>query len=179
VELSPQEAASALRDIDTAQKRSETLRRYALSSPHLVLWGMLWVVGYGLTDFFPLHGRAIWTVIVAIGLVAGFAAMRQRDHGAGWRYGAIALTLTAFFCAIFAVLSPVNGRQVAAVIPLALAAAYILVGIARGPRFVVTGLLIAALTPAGFFLLKQHFALWMAGVGGTALILAGLWLRRV
>ena len=179
MELSPHEAASALRDIESAQNRSETLRRYALSSPHLVLWGILWVVGYGLTDLFPPYGRAIWTVIVAIGVVAGFAAMRQRDHGAGWRYGAVALTLTGFFFAIFAVLAPVNGRQVAAVIPLALAAAYILVGIARGPRFIVTGLAIAALTLAGFFLLQQHFFLWMAGVGGAALILAGLWLRRV
>ena len=91
----------------------------------------------------------------------------------------MALTLVGFFCAVFAVLSPVNGRQVAAVIPLALAAAYILAGIWRGPRFVVTGMVIAALTLAGFFLLEQHFFLWMAGVGGAALILAGLWLRRV
>jgi hypothetical protein len=179
MELSPQEAASALRDIESAQKRSETLRCYTRSSPHLVLWGILWVVGYGLTDFFPQHGRAIWAVIVAIGLVGGFAAMRQDGHAAGWRYGAVALTLIGFFCAIFAVLSPVNGRQVAAVIPLGLAAAYILVGLARGPRFVVTGLAVAALTLAGFFLLKHHFLLWMAGVGGAALILAGLWLRRV
>jgi hypothetical protein len=61
VELSPQEAASALRDIESVQKRSETLRGYTRSSPHLVLWGILWVVGYGLTDLFPQYGRAIWS----------------------------------------------------------------------------------------------------------------------
>jgi len=179
MELSPQEAASALRDIETAQQRSATLRSYTLSSPHLVLWGLLWVVGYGLTDLFPQHGRAIWAAIIAIGLVAGFAATRQGGRRAGWRYGAVALTMIGFFFAIFAVMSPVNGRQIAAVIPLALAAAYILLGISRGPRFIVTGVVIAALTLAGFFLLEQHFFLWMAGVGGAALILAGLWLRRV
>jgi hypothetical protein len=179
VELSPQEAASALRDIETAERRSETLRGYAQGSPHLVLWGILWVVGYGLTDFFPRHGQTIWAVIVAIGLSAGFAAIRRGGHDVGWRYGAVALTLAGFFCAVFAVLAPVNGRQVAAVIPLAVAAAYVLVGISRGPRFAVSGLAIAALTLAGFFLLRQHFFLWMAGVGGAALILAGVWLRRV
>jgi hypothetical protein len=118
-------------------------------------------------------------VITAIGLVAGFAATRRDSQGAGWRYAAVGLTLVGFFFAAFAVLSPVNGRQIAAVIPLAVAAAYVLVGIRRGPRFIVTGIAVAALTLAGFFLLKQHFFLWMAGVCGAALILAGLWLRRV
>jgi hypothetical protein len=179
VELSPQEAASALRDIESAQKRSETLRGYTRSSPHLVLWGILWMVGYGLTDVFPQNGRAIWAVITAIGVVAGFAATRRDDHAAGWRYGAVALTLIGFLCAAFAILWPVSGRQIAAIIPLVVAAGYVLVGIRRGPRFVVTGIVVAALTLAGFFLLKQHFFLWMAGVGGAALILAGLWLRRV
>jgi hypothetical protein len=179
VELSRQEAASALRDIEAAQKRSETLQGYTRSSPHLVLWGVLWVVGYGLTDLCPQYGRAIWLVITAIGLAGGFAATRRDRNGASWRYAAVALTLAGFFVAIFAVMSPVNGRQVAAVVPLAVAAAYILVGIRRGPRFVVTGIAVAALTLAGFFLLKQHFFLWMAGVGGAALILAGLWLKRV
>ena len=179
MELSPQEAASALRDIESAQKRSETLRRYALGSPHLVLWGILWVVGYGLTDVFSQNGRAIWAVITAIGVVAGFAATLRGDRAAGWRYGAVALTLIGFFCAVFAVLWPVTGRQIAAIIPLVIAAGYIFAGISRGPRFVVTGIVVAALTLAGFFLLERHFFLWMAGVGGAALILAGLWLRRV
>jgi hypothetical protein len=48
-----------------------------------------------------------------------------------------------------------------------------------GTRYVVSGIAVAALTLAGFFLLKQHFLLWMAAVGGGAMILAGLWLRRV
>jgi len=30
-------------------------------------------------------------------------------------------------------------------------------------RFVIGGALIAGLSPAGFFLLPAHFALWMAG----------------
>ena len=54
-----------------------------------------------------------------------------------------------------------------------------LAGIWRGPRFVITGLVIAALTLAGFFFLEVHFFLWMAGVGGVSLILAGLWLKQV
>ena len=36
---------------------------------------------------------------------------------------------------------------------------------------------IAVLTLVGFFWLPQLFLLWMAVVGGGALIFAGLWLR--
>jgi hypothetical protein len=43
---------------------------------------------------------------------------------------------------------------------------------------VVAGVLVAALTLAGFFLLKDNFFLWMAGVGGGSLILAGYWFRQ-
>lgn len=177
--LSPQDAADALQDIETAQARSATLHGYARSSPHFVLWGLLWTIAYGLNDLYPVYGGVIWAVTVPVGLIGGFALLRRSHLRPGWRYGAVAATLFGFFYALFAIMAPTSGRQVAAVIPLALAAAYVIAGIWRGPRFVVTGLTIAALTLAGFFLLKAHFFLWMAGVGGAALIVAGLWLKQV
>jgi hypothetical protein len=102
----------------------------------------------------------------------------RRTGTADWRYGAVALTLFGFFGATFFVMAPVSGRQIAAIIPLAVAAAYVVRGLWWGPRYVITGIVVAALTLAGFVLLKEHFLLWMAGVGGGALILAGLWLKQ-
>src|SRR5467141_506619 len=99
--LSPQDAAGALRDIEAAQARSAQLHGYARSSPQLLLWGVLWVIGYGLQDLFPAHAGAIWGAIVPIGLIAGFAALRGAGREAGWRYGAVAMTLVAFFAAAF------------------------------------------------------------------------------
>jgi hypothetical protein len=143
----------------------------------------LWVVGYGLNDLFPAHGQAIWAAIVPVGLAAGFMAVRGGGHEAGfqvgWRYGAVALTIAAFFFAAFFVLWPVSPKQIAALIPLFVAAAYVVAGIWWGGRYVATGMIVAALTLIGFVMVRDHFYLWMAGVGGTALILAGLWLRRV
>jgi hypothetical protein len=177
--LSPQDAAEALRAIETTQQRSATLRGYQRGSPHLVLWGVIWVVGDGLSEFFPTYAGAIWAVLVPLGLIGGLLLLR-RDGGAGdWRYGAVALTLAAFFGASFFVLAPVSGRQIAAVIALAVATAYVIRGLWWGPRYLVTGLVVAVLTLAGFVVLKAHFMLWMAAVGGGAMILAGLWLRRV
>lgn len=176
--LSPQDAADALRDIDAAQAHSATLREYQRAAPHFIIWGVLWAVGYGLSDAFPAHANAIWAVIVPIGIVGGVVAMRGGRSASGWRYAAVMLAILAFFAAGAFVLAPVTGRQVAAVIPLFVALMYVLRGIWAGPRYVVAGIAVAALTLAGFFLLREHFSIWMAGVGGGALILAGLWLRK-
>jgi len=176
--LSPQDAADALRDIETTQTRSATLHGYERSAAHLLLWGTLWVVGYGLNDVFPAHGQAIWAAIVPVGLFGGFISLRAAGKGAHWRFGALFLSLFAFFAATFFIMSPVTGRQIAAFIPIVVAVAYVLIGIFRGPRYIATGLVVAALTLLGFALLKEHFFLWMAGVGGAAMILAGIWLRQ-
>jgi hypothetical protein len=196
--LSADEAADALRDSAAVETRSRRVYGYSRSSPHLMLWGVLWAVGYGLTEPWPQRGRAIWTVIVVIGLAAGFgislrSAIRhdaQADRlldptqpaavaRLRWSFAGIVLTAFAFVAATLAVMAPVTGRQVGAFIPLVVAAGYALVGLWRGLRFIVAGAVIAGLTLAGFFLLPAHFSLWMAGVGGGALILAGFWFRAV
>lgn len=177
--LSPQDASAALHDIEQAQTRSAMLRDYQHAAPHLIVWGVLWAVGYGLTNFFPAQANAVWAVVIPIGVLADVTAMRGSRSGVAWRYIAAMAAAFAFVFALFVVMAPVSGRQVAAAIPLFVALMYVLRGIWAGPRYVVAGATIAALTLGGFVLLSAHFLLWMAVVGGGALILAGLWLRRV
>jgi hypothetical protein len=177
VTLSPEDAAAALRDIDAAQARSKTLRGYQHAAPHFLIWGVIWFVGYGVTDLFG-HGNAIWAALIPIGVVAGIFAKRGEDRTGGWRYAATALAIVAFVFATLTVMWPVSGRQISAFIPLVVALLYVLGGIWAGLRYVVAGAAVGALTLAGFFLLREHFLLWMAFVGGGALILAGLWFRK-
>jgi hypothetical protein len=181
--LSPQDAAAALHDIEQAEQRSVRLHGYRQGSPHLILWGVLWAVGYGLTDLWPAHAPTIWAIVVPTGIVGGFIILRAARSGAKrvdvWRYCAVATTLGAFFSATFYVMGPVSGRQVSAFIPLFVATVYALASVWLGWRYAIAGVALAILTLAGFALLGRHFPLWMAGVGGGALVLAGLWLRRI
>jgi hypothetical protein len=183
--LSPQDAAAALHDIQQVERRSATLHGYRQGAPHLIMWGVLWAVGYGLTYRWPGYAQTIWAIVVPIGIVGGFVILRTLGSAVNrieaWRYGVVAATLCVFFFATFFIMAPVSGRQVGAFIPLFVATVYALTSVWLGLRFAVAvaGVAIAILTLAGFVLLGNHFALWMAGVGGGALILAGFWLRRV
>jgi len=116
---------------------------------------------------------------VPIGLFAGIfrrAAVAQRN---ALRYCAAAFAVFVYIAATFFVMAPVTNKQVATFIPLLVALIYVLRGIWNGPRHIVAGIAIAALTLVGFVWLSSHFFLWMAAVGGGALILAGLWMRQV
>lgn len=194
----PHEAADALRDIAATETHSQQLYGYREASPHLILWGVLWTVGYGLTAASPQHGGAIWVAIVTIGSVAGylvaFRATLRRNTQAGepaaaaarhaaaqlrWTFNAITWIGCAFVAAALAVMSPVSPRQIGAFVPLVIATGYAVLGLRLGLRFLLIGMALAVLTLGGFFLLPVHFELWMAAVGGGALVLGALWLRRV
>ena len=177
--VTQQDAAAALRAIEETQARSTTLRGYQNAAPHFLVWGVVWIVGYGLSDVFRGHANAIWGVLVPIGLVAGLFIKRDASRAVSWRYAATAVATLSFFAATFFVMWPVSGRQISAFIPLVVALLYVLCGIWAGWRYVVAGVAVAALTLVGFIWLSTHFLLWMAVVGGGALMLAGLWLRRV
>jgi hypothetical protein len=178
--LSHDQAEDTLRAIADAQGRSARAYGYELASPHLIMWGLLWAVGYGATAFSPRQASIIWVSVVAIGLGASFFIVLRRASGTvvGARLAPIALTAFAFTAAVIAVMAPRSGTQIGALIPLVLAAGYALLGIWRGSRFTIAGIIIAALTLGGFFLLRAHFNLWMAAVGGGSLVLAGFWLRK-
>jgi hypothetical protein len=196
VTLSPNEAADALRDIAATETHSRQLYGYREASPHLILWGILWAVGYGLTAASPPLGGVIWGTIVTIGSLASyftaFRAASRRNQQAGatihlarrraaselnWTFNAISFIAAMFIAAALAVVSPVSPRQIGAFIPLVVAAGYAVMGLWLGLRFTVAGAVLAILTLGGFFLLPTHFPLWMAACGSGSLILVGIWLR--
>ena len=175
------DAAKALRLIDDAGRRSRTLRGYQRFSPHLTLWGALYAAGYAYGYVRPADAGVIWLGLVPLGL-CGDALLVMRDRqgrSTQWRVClGLVVAVIAFVVATLAVMAPVNPRAVAAFVPLVVGLAYIVAGALIGWRLAVTGVALAAMTLVGFFALPSLFMLWMAAVGGGALLLGGFWLAR-
>lgn len=183
--ISSEQAAQALRDLDAVGQRSGTLYRYQRTAPILMVWGVIWLIGFGLSDLAASHVTLLWLVLDAIGIASsiylGRAGKRAgsaeaRDSSRRWLLSIFGIL--GFYVAVLVVLQPATGQQSAALISLLVALFYILAGVWVGLRFAIAGLALAALTLVGYFALNAHFNLWMAVVGGGALLLAGFWLRR-
>ncbi|WP_322014267.1 hypothetical protein [Paraburkholderia sp. J12] len=179
--LSSEQAASALREIAAVENRSGQLYRYQRTAPMLILWGAIWALGFVLTDRFPVQANWIWIPLDIAGTLGCiYLGQRGKDHASAtsWRWLASIVSIFVFYILVLNIFQPITGPQSAALIALIVALFYVLAGLWLGARFVVAGVVLAALIVFGYFMLATHFYLWMAVVGGGALILAGLWLRR-
>lgn len=181
--LSPDEAAKTLKDITQTERRSAKAYGYHVSAPHFFLWGAIWMAQYGGYYFNPRLGL-LFPILSVVGLIGSFVigwrmkAARRTNYG--WRYGATALAGVLFVSSLFAIFRPTNSAQVGAFFPLLVALVYMLSGIwTSALRMSVLGIAVGALTLVGYFYFPATFMLWMAIVGGGALILGGLWMRSV
>jgi hypothetical protein len=178
--LSRDEAAEALRDVERTQRQSFSAYSYRAAAPFFLLWGVLWVVGYGGTEFGPHLAGWCWLFVTVIGVAAStLLGMRAKPGKARFdsRFAVTWLASMGFLASIFSVIGHITGDQVGAIIPLLIAWSYVVMGAWMGWRLILAGVAVAVLTLAGFFHWHEHFAGWMAVVGGVTLIGTGLWLR--
>jgi hypothetical protein len=179
--LSSEQASQVLREVEAVSHRSGQLYRYQRFAPMLVLWGVIWLIGFGMTNFFPARASWLWIALDVIGVAGciylGGKGKQEPSNSGAWRWLASIAAIVAFYIAILSIFQPFSGRQSAVLITLLVALFYVLSGVWIGARLTITGIAMAALTLAGYYLFPSYFFLWMAVVGGGALMLAGLWLR--
>jgi len=140
-----------------------------------------YAIGYRTAGLHPRYANVAFWVATALGIGASLVIARiaGRAVGGGGRMWAIFAAVSLFYAGLFALRSPLPERAADASAPLLLATVFMLWGIYAGARYVVAGLVIAALTLVVYFTIHEHFALWIAAVLCGSLVLAGLWMRRV
>jgi hypothetical protein len=189
--ISSTEAAEALRDIAQTDRRTRVSGAYHVASPHLILWGLIWAAGYGLSGVTPPEKWGlVWLPLIAIGVV-GAVALGMRA-GAGRKAGAsgvgfsvgksmtLAAAITLFIGSVYFVFAPVSPLPYLVFPALITALIYVLLGGLLGlPRYVAIGAVIFVVTMIGFVYAKPLLPFWIAAAGGGGLILGGLWMRRV
>ena len=180
------DAETALRDAGRAGEHSLTLFHYELASPYLLLWGVLWIIAGIIATISPESTGMGWLIVDTIGiiatgyLVASDARRIDKDNirNEGLRYGATVIVLTAFITMTFVVFAPVSGVEVQTFITILIAAIYMILGLWTGYRLAVIGAILAVLVVSAFFYTPAQFPLMVSILGGGALILGGLWMRR-
>lgn len=193
--LTPSQASQSLKDIEATERRSAQVFSYAKSSPYFILWGAVWMVGYAgsavLSKDGPVHfAGPLWTALDVVGIAGSMVIGYRQNRGqpadaegrrVGLRYFGSIGVVVLFFIAAMSVIGPIAPVRQAAFFPLVIAMFYAIMGLWRGTRFLLAGVAVTLLTLFGFFWLKDFalFCYWMAAVGGGALVLAGLWLRKV
>ena len=180
------EAASRLDEIDTARRRSLTLFNYGMASPYLLLWGGLWIVAGVMGAASPGNAGIGWLAVDVVGLAGTFCLVLSQSRRAPERSGRLgmvrfigaAVVLAAFIALTFRVFAPVTGVQVQTFITLLVAATYAIVGCWLGLRYAVVGAALAALAAGAFQLAPAQLPLIVSLLGGGALVLGGVWMRR-
>ncbi len=181
--IDPQQAASALSDIDSVARRVRQSTVYQLSSLLMVMWGVLVFAGNIASFLWPRSAGYIWIAVDVAGIagsfvVSGFGRTRTGIRSFDVRMLTAFLLFLAFGFFCTRGLTHFTPRQMATFWPIYFMLAYILVGLWVGQAFVAIGLGVAALTLVGYFLIGDWFEPWMAVINGGGLILGGLWMRR-
>jgi hypothetical protein len=190
--ISSTEAAEALRDIAQTDRRTRVSGAYHVASPHLILWGLIWVAGYtgsGLTP--PEKWGLVWLPLILIG-IAGAVALGMRASASGakaasgkpgfspGRTATLGLAIGLFIGSVYFVFQPASPLAYLVFPALITALVYVLLGGALGlPRYVAIGAIIFLATMIGFIYARPFLPFWIAAAGGGGLILGGLWMRKV
>jgi len=182
-DIDPQEAASALSDIDSIARRVRQSTMYQLSSLLTIFWGVLVVAGNIASFLMPRSAGLIWLGVYAVGIAGSFAISaagysRTRVRSVDVRMLLAYLLLIAFgmFCCWLGHFNA--ARQIGTFWAIYFMLVYTIVGLWVGYTFVAIGVSITVLTLVGFFFAGAWFEPWMAVVNGGGLILGGLWMRR-
>ncbi len=188
--LSDEEAAESLASVkDTAAKTRRAVVS-AYESPFLIIWGLVWVLGFLGTHLFLEWVNWIWGLLSAIGVAATIVICWRLFHLApatrscgGRRLGLrTSLFWPVFFLYAFVwlnILQPHSGIQLNAFLCTAIMFAYVAIGLWFDSWLMVfLGLGVTVLTLVGFFVIPlAYYSLWMAIAAGGPLLATGICVR--
>jgi hypothetical protein len=180
--ISNKDAQEALDSIRGTTEKTRHLISSGGAYISLIVTGAIWLLGFLCTQF--LSGSVlvyIWIGLSLLGtLIATILNVRISRHihsptaSATARHMGLLWLLLAVYCiAAIAIAWPLDGRQLTVFIFLFVMVGYLAMGPVLSYSAVWPGLVIIALTLAGYFLLPGLFYLCMALLGGGGMIFLG------
>ncbi|RMH01896.1 MAG: hypothetical protein D6706_01075 [Chloroflexi bacterium] len=176
----------ALRDLQSIREMMQKTRHAinaAGTGQIMVLWGVVWLLGFGGSQFLePSAAGTLWMVLDIAGAVGsmwfGARLGRKVQSYPGYRIGLWWLALLVYAGLIGWLVGIESQVEFDLFITLFVGLGYVLSGILLSRIVTWVGLGLTAVAILGYFLLPDWFSLWMAILGGGTLIGTGLWIIR-
>jgi hypothetical protein len=182
LQVSPQEAAAALADIDRTRAAMRHAIREQRGHVHFWIWGAAWAaMPLSAQLFGDDFARHFWIFSVVAGVFSGRVAAVQATRvrmPANNQFFAMMGVLIAFSVIFLLVLRVLpNMKTLYAYICLVIMQSYVVAGLWTDRYLLWVGILISALILLGLWFFPGIFWLWMAFFGGGALIATGFYVR--
>ena len=125
----------------------------------------------------------MWNTVNVVAVATTIWLIARCQHPSGdrtkaWRIFIGAFALMAYANTSLWVFQPASGHMIEAYIGLTVATGYVLMGLWLGLRYVIAGVVCAALLIGGYIFLRENYSVWMGVVAGGTMILCGVWMRR-
>lgn len=186
------QAQEALREVEAVAKSTQGQLAYGTVGPILILWGIIWIVCFSLTQFAPRSAGWGWLAGNCVGVLGTlylgwFRARAQNVRSEsskrlGWRLFWFWFLLFVYGDIWLAVLWPWRGEQLGLFLITLVMFAYVVMGLWLEMRFMLwLGLGVTALAGVGYVLsiwVPGYLNLWLGLPGGAALLASGLYLTR-
>lgn len=188
--VSDEEARNSLEQVQAVANRTRKTIAASYDSGLLIIWGAVWVAAFLGTHFFLAWVWYIWMVLGGIGTIATFLVCWNQFRSAnpvkipaaeniGWRIFWFWSLLFIYMFIWLSILRPHHGIQLNAFICTAIMFAYVVSGLwFKSYHMLWLGIVVTCITLVGFYLIPPgYYCLWMAAMGGGALLTTGLYLR--
>lgn len=185
--VTPEEAQEALAAIQ--QTTIKTRRGHAYYAYQQILWGLLWFVGFLISQFVqPAMLNWIWIVMPILGVIGsaivGISQGKRMRITPDSRLAFISSRVGIFFGILygfgiiwFVVFQPLNTLQIALFWITLVMFGYIVAGAwLRTPLLIGIGVGVTVMSLLGYYLLPGYFYLWSALFAGGTLLGSGIYI---
>jgi hypothetical protein len=187
MDITPKEAEEALVAIQEIMRKTRRLISSSGAYNFLILWGIIWLIGFLNSQFLPDKTAGyVWVGLDILGGIISAVIGARLNRGlrtsntttSGRRIAFFWLLLFLFCVAAIGIVWPVDGKQFAMFIILFVTIGWIAMGLLLSFASVWWGLGLVSLSMIGYFLLPGIFYLWMAILGGGGMIALGIYVRN-
>ena len=190
MDISKEEAESSLEQIQAVATHTRKTIAASYDSSLLIMWGLIWILGFLGTHFFLAWVWPIWMSLCGTGMIAtlGFSWRQFRSANpvkipaaekVGWRIFLFWSSLFVYMFIWLSILKPRHGIQLNAFMITTIMFAYVVTGLWFKCYYMLwLGIAVTFTTLVGFYLIPTgYYCLWMALTGGGALFGTGLYMR--